>query len=475
MIDFGLLKDVWIQLVATFLGTLLCLANGMAYGWTSPMIPYFTSPESHIPITHAEGDWFETLIFVGAACGLPGTVFVVDFFGRRGSTILAAVLCAVCWLMTLFGTHIYVIYAARFFFGMGGNMCFISVPMYIAEIADSRIRGFLSTCSYLMMLTGILVVYSTGALLPYYVAPTIGVILSVCEFVFFPFMPESPYYYLHKGQEEKAKKALQRLRTDPVKTEQEFREIKKAIERQLMERGRPRDLFEIPSNRKGVLISLLLNTAQHFIGISVMLMNVHIILQDAGSIYMSPSTAAIIFAVTMLIGACIASTIIDRFGRKFLIITSAVATGIALVILATYFQIKNTGYDVSGVSWIPLACVMTYAATFKTGMGIVPIVIVGEIFPTTVKAMGMTLADVFYVIAGIASLNIFSWTFETFGMQVPMYLFSLCSFTAAVSVYFYIPETKGKTLDEIQLMLKGHSEVEEKLSCEDVTRNNVVV
>ncbi|CAG9769809.1 unnamed protein product [Ceutorhynchus assimilis] len=460
MVEASVLKNLWVQIAATFLGTLMAISNGMAYGWSAPMVPYLLSNQTHIPITRAEGERLETMLFIGAAAGLPTTVFVVNYFGRKGSMLLSSAVGCIYWTMILTTDKLWVIYIARFLSGMAGNMCFIGAPMYIAEIADHRIRGFLSASIYIMLLLGILTVYAAGALLPFYAVPTIGIVITSCEVILFPIMPESPYFYIYNNKDEKAMTSLRRLRPKTANIEKELAEIKMAVERQKTEKGRPQDLLLIRSNRYALLIMLLLNSMEHLVGISVIMMNVHVILEEAGTVYMKSSTAAILFAVIMLLGALCGSVIIDKFGRKFLLITSGSLTGISLLITTIYFHLKNTGHDVLFVSWIPIVCVMFYAATFKLGLGIVPIVMTAEIFPTTIKAIGMTIADLFYVLAAIASLEMYSALFDNFGIHAAFYLFTVCSFGTVLLVFLFIPETKGKTLEEIQLMLKGRRKSE---------------
>lgn len=159
----------------------MAVSNGMSYGWTSPMIPYLTSNSSHIPITHQQGEFIETIFLWGGAAGLPSSILMVNRFGRKSSMILSSFVGCLCWIMILFTHNLYVVYASRFMAGMAGNMVFIGAPMYIAEIAEPRIRGFLSASIYTMLLLGFVIVYWAGALSPFYVVPVIGIVLCACQ------------------------------------------------------------------------------------------------------------------------------------------------------------------------------------------------------------------------------------------------------------------------------------------------------
>lgn len=425
----------------------------MGYAWTAPAVPYLISENSHIKTTRYKAEWLETILMLGALCGLPLTIFLVDRIGRKNSLLLASTVNASAWITIAVGTNMTQLMIARFFSGMAGDMAFVAAPMYIAEIADQRIRGFLSGTIYLMMLTGCIIVYSVGPFLPFYVPPAIGATVSSLEVILFRLLPESPYYLLYKHKPEAARKSLQYFRGN-ADTDKEIMEITKAVERQHKEKGRAQDLLLIKSNRKAVMTMTVLNGGQHFCGISVIVMNLHLILKAAGSIYIDYSIAAIIFSVVMLIAATTACFIVDKYGRKVLLVTSALLSGACLLSIAIYFNLQHNGIDVRNSSWIPTASVMVYAAAFKLGLGIVPIVITSEIFSAKVKAMGMTTADAMYVGWSVVVLQIYQWLERSYGLHVPFYFFSVCCFAVMLFTICYIPETKGKTLEEIQIMLK---------------------
>ncbi|KAJ8938234.1 hypothetical protein NQ314_011563 [Rhamnusium bicolor] len=361
------------------LTNLMAVSDGMTVGWTSPMIPYFLSEKSHIKMTKHEAEWLETWLLIGSICGLPVTIYFVDKIGRKKSLLLSSFILLLPWIIIALTNKIQVIYGARVLSGIGGDMAFVAAPMYIAEIADQKIRGFLSSIIYLMMLTGVLTIYCVGPFLPFYVPSVIGATLLLVELIVFSLLPETPYYLIFNDRIEEAKRSLQKFRPHRS-VDKELSEITEAVERQKSEKGRPQDIIFVKSNRKAMLIMTVLNAAQQLSSINVILMNMHTILESAGSVYIGSSMAAIMFAAFMFIAAIAASFSIDKFGRKKLLIISSILTGICLLSLAIYFNLKNTGYDVLSISWIPIVSVMIYASVFKFGLGMVPIVITAEIF-----------------------------------------------------------------------------------------------
>lgn len=411
-------------------------------------------------VSELQAEWLESILMIGACCGLPVTIYLVDKIGRKKSLLASATTTLIAWIVMATVTKVEWIFVARFCSGMAGDMAFVAAPMYIAEIADQKVRGFLSSMIYVMMLTGILLVYCIAPFVPIWVPCVTGIVVNSISLIVFPFQPDSPYYLLYKNRPDEAKEALKRLRSkDDVETE--FKSIGAAIERQKTEKGRFWDLFLIKSNRKALITVFVLNSSQHMSSISVMLMNLHSILTEAGSYYVASSTGAIIFSATMFCSAMSASLAIDNFGRKVLLCCSGIMAGLCLLTIAIYFTLKNNGVDVLPASWLPLVMVMLYAASFKFGIGLVPVVLTAEMFPARVKAYGMTLSDLSYVGFAVISLAIYHALRNAFGIHVPFYIFACSCFCTVIFTIFYIPETKGKTLEEIQQILKGNMPAKE--------------
>lgn len=451
----------------------------MQYGWSAPMIPVLESPGSPVAITESDTVWLESIYMIGGMAGLPLTIYFVDRIGRQKTIIGACITSLIAWILIAVANSVELLLVARFLTGLAGDVNFVAAPMYIAEIADQKIRGFLSGIIYLMMLLGILVIYSVGPFVPVYASCIVGILLLLFELLTYPFMPESPYYLLGKGKRDAAQKSLRRLR-GTMDVDKELQEIEQAVERQRSERGRPQDLILIKSNRKALIIMTVLNGAQHFSSISVILMNLHVILEAAGSTYINSNVAGIIFAACMFISAASASFIIDKYGRKILLTLSSLLTGVSLLVIAIYFALKNNGTNVESVSWIPIVSVMCYAIVFKFGLGMVPIVMTAELFPAKVKAFGMTMSDLMYLLFGLISIQLYQWLAEAYGIEVPFFLFAASCILTAAFCAFVVPETKGKTLEEIQFILKGQdyqppqiSSVENGIKCSESSESKI--
>lgn len=390
---------------------------------------------------------------LGGIAGLPFSIYLVDYIGRKKTVLTSSVVGLCGWMLIGAGTSVNHLFIGRFLLGITADIAFNASPMYISEIAHQKIRGFLAGIIYLMMLFGIVVMYSIGPLVSIQTTAIVGGSLLLSQFIVFPFMPESPYYLLYVNKEKQAKRALERLRVDDDVTK-ELEEIKMAVERQKTEKGRPLDLFLVKSNRRACVIVMLLNNTQHFVGITVLIMNLHEILNHAGSDLLSSTTAGIIFASLMLIAASAATFTVDRVGRKILLLISGMLTSVSLFTIAVYFHLQHLQMDLTRFSWIPMISVMFYALTFKLGLGIVPIVTTAELFPARVKGWGLAVSDLVYVVSSSISIYVYQWLSGSFGMHVSFYFFGIYCIVSTVLIITYVPETKGKTLEEIQMILK---------------------
>ncbi|KAF5291217.1 hypothetical protein FQA39_LY14459 [Lamprigera yunnana] len=442
-----------VQVVAVLTGTLMALSDGMQYGWTSPIGQILLSPESPFDASESDLMWLENIYLIGGLAGLPLTIYLLDKVGRKRTMIISAVEGLVAWILIATASSMRVLYVGRFLAGSAADVIFVAAPVYIAEISDKNVRGTLGSIVYMMMMVGIVLIYIVGPFVSIAASSLIGACVLVVQLLTFSFMPESPYYLLMMNQKEKARRSLVILRS-PFDVDVELEEIAHSVGKENAERSSVLDLFRVKSNLKAFVIMAVLENAQHFSGISVMFMNMHLILKDAAGI-MSINTAAIIFAALMLVACVVSGSVIDMIGRKVLLYTSSFLTGISLLILAFYFDVKSRDVDTYNYEWISIFALMLYALTYKYGLGLVPIVLTAELYPTNVKAIGVTIADAIYVISGASSITVFHLLRKGFGMEVPFFLFGACCMLTCLFSIFIIPETKGKTLDEIQTILKG--------------------
>ncbi|KAF5291214.1 hypothetical protein FQA39_LY14456 [Lamprigera yunnana] len=447
------MRIVVIKVTARRMGTFLSLSDGMLYTWTSPILPLLLSPSSPVPTKESDSALLENMYLVGGVIGLPITMYLSGKLSRKTTILTSALGNLTVWLLTGFGTNQTTLLIARVLAGLSANISYSTLPMYIAEVSDKNIRGCLGSVIHIMTLLGTILIYCVGPFLSLPASSTIGGGIVVFHVLTFSFMPESPYYLLTKGYVHRARRSLQILRCSND-VEEELTEIEETIKIEYKNKPHLIDLVRTQANRKVLLIMVVLMFSENFSGITVLFMNIHIIFKDIpGTV--SENTMAILFAVIMCCGCVFATFLIDRAGRVSLLVSSGFFTGISLLVFSSYLLAKSRG-DVSSYNWIPLVTMIIFASTYKYGVGLVPVVLASEMFSTNVKPAGMAITAFLFIISGIISISLY-YALKGFGMFVPFYFFGCCCLLTSLFSLFCIPETKMRSLEEIQELIGANN------------------
>lgn len=280
--------------------------------------------------------------------------------------------------------------------------------------------------------------------------------LPVVFIITFLFMPETPYYYLLKNRDQEATKSLLRLRRlkNSENVKQDIDLMKNAMDQN--ERSILKALSELlctRSNRRGLWILLGLKFTQQLSGHMAIVGYTQEIFEHSGSA-LAADKAVVLLGIAQLVAAIIGASLIDKVGRRLLIIVSGCSASISLVFVGIFFYLKYAvEHDVSSITWLPIAATIMYEVTVALGIGTIPYVILGEIFPTNIKGSAVSLGMV--IGSGLAA--IVSFAFQPLnklaGIYFSFWLFAACCLGGTFWVYLITPETKGKTLEEIQELL----------------------
>ncbi|KAK4876483.1 hypothetical protein RN001_012905 [Aquatica leii] len=403
----------WVsQVLATMSGVLSAIPDGMQYGWTSPISSILLSTSSPIAVTDNDIFILEVAYVLGGILGIPITMYLLDKVGRKNTILFAAFVALFAWILIGFSSSVITLHIARCILGSTADVNFVTGPVYIAEISDKNIRGCLESTTQILLMLGVVVIYCIGPYVSIAVSSIIGASILITQLSTFFFMPDSPYYHLMKNQKEEARKSLQAFRSTSD-VDDELQIIEEAIIKENLETSRFLDLFKVRSNLKVVLILSVLNMLQHFSGVSVMAMNMHMILKEADSM-ISANAGAIIYSLIMLIACVVAGMVVDHAGRRLLLCVSSILTALTLVILAVYFTVKHNGVNLTSYNWIPVLMIMLYALTVKLGLGTVPCILIGELFPTNVKVWGVAYISAVVLFAVLLSVLFFNLLQEHF-------------------------------------------------------------
>ncbi|CAH0545997.1 unnamed protein product [Brassicogethes aeneus] len=442
------------QYVAAFTANLGIICSEMHYGWPSPSLPILINGNYTFQITSEEGSWIAVIPLIGAIFGAFVTGLVVDHLGRKKMVIFSSFPFVVSWLMIGLAKSSTLLYVGRFIAGATDGMSFTAVPMYLGEISEPRIRGLLASVCPVSIVLGLLLINVLGSYLPIDTTAYIATIIPILLFLLFIWMPESPYFHLIKGNKEAAKKSLVKFR-GTTNVDEELDRMALGVKEQNENTGKFFDLFTVKCNRKALFIAFGLRTVQQLSGTTAIIIYCKTIFNEARH-FMAPNIGPIIFFMVQLIMSAISSSIVDLTGRRPLLIISITGTSFTLLLNGIFLYIKNcTEIDTTDFNFVPIIALIGFVVIFSVGLQTIPLLVMGEIFPTNVKAFALCTADIYFSVIATLVSKFFHWTNEAFGMHVPFFVFTFCCVVGLFFILHCVPETKGKTLEDIQRLLKG--------------------
>ncbi|XP_030759850.1 facilitated trehalose transporter Tret1-like [Sitophilus oryzae] len=450
-------KRNWYIYFAVLSTTLIVVVTGSCFTWTSPIIPKLSSTNHHVnpigkPLTLSESAWIVSSMSLGLIFGPSLSMTLSKFFCKKSILLLVGLPLVLAQIICLFSSTVQYFLIARFLMGVAAGAVWSVLPNYIAEIAEDSNRGFLGTLAGVMSTGGSLIPYIIG---PYVSIKTFTIIsllpMGLYYILFGWFVPDSPYDLILKHQERKAGQSLMKFR-GTTKIEKELDYISSTIHSSNNDEGFGY-LFRNEGLRRALLICVILMVFQQFSGIQAVGSYTQTIFELAGS-ELSSEICAMIVGTVSLISVLISSRLIDTMGRKILITVSFIVTALSLFSLAVYFYMLSAKMDVSPVSWLPMIGVIIYMFAFNFGLGILPWVILGELFPSNVKAVASTITSLANFCLSFNVTACFPYMVEAIGMSGTFFTFGVVMVLGTVFSLIFVPETKGKSLMEIEKMLK---------------------
>ncbi|XP_059048124.1 facilitated trehalose transporter Tret1-like [Achroia grisella] len=469
-------RSHWKEYGTALCATLITATAGTCYGWPSPTLPYLQSPDSSIPTTPSEGSWIVSIMILSSAITPIPSAYLADRFGRKTTLLIGAVPFIIGWLLIIFAKSVGVLYIARMFSGLGYGIVYTVAPMYTGEIATNEVRGALSTLITLMNKIGILAQYCIGPFVSMRTLAAINLTLPITFVLSFIFLPESPYYYLKFERSERAERSLRSLRSGDIRTE--LKNIEINVQEDMKNRGTWSDLITEATNRKALWICLGIFTIQQLCGSAAVVAYAEVIFNCTTQGANAPTNASGLnktvphigtsikpYQESIILGCvqvatCILSVIlVDRVGRKPLLLLSALGVGLMNGTIGTYFffDITNKG-SVDFLNWLPLCALLIYIVCYAIGLSTVPYVIIGEMFPTNVKLYASCVAHIYTGIAMFTVQKLFQVVKDAYEIYTVFWGFAAFSFLGLVFTLVVLAETKGKSFSGIQEQLRREVE-----------------
>jgi sugar porter (SP) family MFS transporter len=391
---------------------------------------------------------------IGALFGGP----LSDRVGRR-SSILAASLIFIAGTFVVVLSPVFAIFIiGRILIGIAIGIASFVAPLYISEIAPEHIRGALVSLNQLLITVGILIAYGVN----YYFAASgdwramflAGIIPGTVLLIGMFLMPRSPRWLVFMNRSADAAAVLKKIR-GTADVSDELGEIERSVRTEGA--GTWSDLIA-PGVRLPLLLGVGLAILQQATGINTVIYYAPTIFQFAGLAEATASIAATVgIGVVNVLVTLIAIWLVDRAGRRPLLLWSLAGMGIAMLILGVGFALENSGAGVAAVSLgqITAASLILYVAAFALGLGPIFWLLMAEIYPLSVRGLAMSLATVTNWAANFIIAATFLSLVDLIGESGVFLLYAVVALFAWIFIFKLVPETKGLSLEQIEAYFRS--------------------
>ena len=431
------------QLLATTIVSWLSIVVGYASAYSSPAE---STMVQELNITKSETSWIFSLLPVGALVGsLSGGPFV-EFFGRKKTLILTDIIFVVAWSINYLAHNYWTMYVSRILNGYSVGITSFALPVYLAETLQPSIRGRLGLFPTTFGNFGILICFVSGNIFEWRQLAAIGILFTLPFLTVVWLIPETPRWYLSKGKVRHARTSLQWLRSKSCNISKELEELQRV--------QNPRNTVKCTRPHfRAFSIVLGLMFFQQFSGINAVLFYTTQIFEESGS-SMDASFCTAIIGIVNFVSTFIAAVLVDRLGRKILMYASCVTMATMLGVLGLYFYLlKVRGSDLRAVEWLPLSCFIVYVLGFSFGLGPIPWLMMGEVLPAAIRGSAASMAAAFNWGCTFVITKTFPLFVDSVGTHYAFWFFALVMVGAVGFLKVAVPETKKRTLEDIERIL----------------------
>lgn len=451
--------------------SLVCLVaslGGLLFGFDTAVISGTVSlVETQFGLSKLEVGWFTSSALVGCIIGAVFSGGLGDRYGRKPVLIFAGFLFLISGVGSAIPPNFSMLIAARLLCGIGVGIASVLSPLYITEFAPPHIRGRLVAFYQFSIVTGILLAYFSNWLLQVWSMhhvnsfDTSGILnkilivevwrsmfaMEIIPALLFLLLligvPESPRWLIQQEREDEGKYILQRI-SGSATAKRELAEITESLKQK---KGTVRELFQ-PGLRIAMMVGIGLSVFGQLTGVNAVIYYGPLILEQTGIQFGNALQFQIMLGFINLVFTVLAMLVIDKVGRRPLLIGGMIMVVITLILSGILF---SSGSPNGRLIIIVLG---TYIAFIAFSICAVIWVLTPEVFPNRVRGRAMSIATFSNWLTNALAAYLFPWYVATFGMHVGFFTFAGICIIATLFFYRFVPETKGKSLEQIELLFK---------------------
>lgn len=428
--------------------------TGVGYGWIAPTLVSIQNGTQEFSISPEDTSWLASLHEVSHTIGPIFSIVLLDRIGRKYCLITASFLLFLTWLLTIYSSSISLLYTARLVFGFAISINEFTSSIYLAENTSPSIRGIICSLLPLFYYAGVFVEFIVATYLPYKSVAVVNIIFASITLLTIFQLKETPYYLVIKGRKEAAVKMLTWLNGNNLsenEIEMEIEKINQNIKEEKMKEGSYRTLLSSPENYT-TLITVFMIT------LLMVLTGYNSINSYASTVFLPTSTCTaneftILLGIVQFGAACVSPFIVERFNRRPLLILSffimGLSQGITFILYKTEFANGLKIY----FPWLLFSSVAVYSFTSALVFPAV-FIIRGELLPISVKAIGGFLTVTVDSLASFLIILLLPIIMKQYGIEFNFLAYCIAGMLGSAYIYCKLPETRGKSLVEIQESLR---------------------
>lgn len=442
--------------------TVVAALGGLLFGYDTAVIAGAIGfLQEKFYLSPAMVGWAASSAIWGCVLGAMVAGYASDRWGRKKILLVTALLFSISAVWSALANDLAIFITARFIGGVGVGAASMLSPLYISESAPAKIRGTLVSVYQLAIVLGINVIYVVN-----YLISVSGdsqwnvehgwrwmlgseVIPAGIFFILLFLVPESPRWLLANGQDEKARDVLTRINGPQAMAIEN--EIKSTLNE---ERGTFRELFG-KKYRMALIVGVVLALFSQITGINAIIYFAPEIFKSIGMGVESAFFQTILIGVINTVFTFVAIWLIDRAGRRKLLLGGV--TGMILCLLGTGLCFQ---YEVFGGPWL-LLFILGFIASFATSLGPIPWVLISEIFPTKTRGVAMSFCTLILWIGVILITQLTPMALENLGGATTFFIFMGNAIFLLIFTWLYIPETKQRSLEEIEKSWRSSEKLSE--------------
>lgn len=439
------MKYIWLYVVA-IVASLGGLLSGYDTGVISGALLFIN--ETWILPDTLQG-FLVSSVLIGAVIGAATNGVLADIFGRKKIIMATAVIFILGSVMCAFAPNVYVLIISRIFVGFAVGIVNFVVPLYLSEISPKNLRGTLVSLYQWAITSGILFSYFINAAFAQAVYNWrwmlfAGVLPGLILFFGMYLMSDTPRWLVSKNREDEAKVIFQKIEPD-IDTEKEIQDIKATLKTEGQDKKFRFKKWMIMPFVVGVGIMF----AQICTGINTIIYYAPTIFKTAGfdsnltAIYATTGIGVVNFVMTI-----VAVFFTDRLGRKPLLYFGLTGVMFSLFALGTSFAFANILG--SSLKWVAVGSLVTYIVCFAMSLGPIGWILVSEVFPLKIRGVAMSICTVSNFAFNFFVVGSFPILLHRIGGAWTFWMFGAVSLLCIIFVYFFVPETKGISLEQIE-------------------------